>query len=389
MAKRGNHEGSIFKRANGTWGAAIQVGGIRRYLYAKSRREVHEKLLAAQQDAKAGTPVPVEAPKTVADYLRRWLDDIMKSSVRPKTWEHYDLCVRRMLPYIGTIKLTALGPAEIRATWAHLQSKRLSNRTIRHCHSVLHNALELAVHWCYLSRNPVDAVTAPRAARKEMQTISAHDVQKLFQTTAGDRWHALWVVLATTGLRLGEATALRWSDLDLQRGTITIQRSLQRQSRAGLVFVEPKSESSRRTVQLPEGAVAVLREHRKLVLQQRLAAGTTWQDLDLVFPALTGGPVDPARVNTALHTALHKAGLPRLRVHDLRHTTATLLLESGLHPKIVQDLLGHSSITLTLGTYSHVTPRLHGEAARTMQDTLFGVPTPAPQPMQRKRMSRR
>jgi integrase len=380
MAKRGNHEGTIFKRPNGTWGAAIQVGGQRRYVYAKTRKEVQEKLLVAQQESQAGVVIPRDAPKTVEDFLRYWLDDFVLHSVRPKSWDHYDLCVRRMVPYIGKLKLSALSSANIRSMWTRMQSKGLANRTIRHCHSVLHNAFQLAVKWRYMSHNPVDGVTAPRAERREMRTLSADEVHKLFEVTKGDRWHALWVVLATTGLRLGEVTALRWSDLDLVKGTAVIQRGLQRQRGKGLVFVEPKSQSSRRTVQLPSGAVAILEEHRSMLLRQRLAASDLWQDRDLVFPSLLGGPVDPGTVNAALHTALHLAGLPRLHVHDLRHTAATLLLEQGTHPKIVQDLLGHSSIAITLDTYSHVTPRMHKEAALAMQDMLFDAPKPRVNP---------
>ncbi|HEY1391522.1 MAG TPA: tyrosine-type recombinase/integrase [Ktedonobacterales bacterium] len=374
MPKRGDHEGTIFKRPNGTWGAALQVGGQRKYVYAKTRKEVQDKLLMAQQEALAGVILPKGAPKTVETFLRYWLDEFILHSIRPKTWDHYDLCIRRMVPYIGKRKLAALSPADIRAMWTRMQSKGASIRTVRHCHSVLHNALQLAVKWRYLSYNPVDGVSAPRAERAEMKTLSAEEVHRLFAATIGDRWHALWVVLATTGLRLDEVTALRWSDLDFSKSTAVIQRSLQRQRGKGLVFVEPKSQSSRRTVQLPVGAVAVLQEHRPILLRQRLTAGDQWRDYDLVFPSLLGGPIDPGTVNSALHTALHLAGLPRIRVHDLRHRAATLLLEQGTHPKIVQDLLGHSSIAITLDIYSHVTPRLHKEAAMTMQNILFETP---------------
>jgi integrase len=335
----------------------------------------------------------MEGPKDVETFLHFWLYDAIAQSVRPTTWEHYELCVRRMAPYIGKLKLGKVGPAEIRAMWTRLQERGLASRTIRHCRSVLHNAFELAVEWRYISRNPVDAALAPRVKRVEMRTLSATQVHRLFETTRGDRWHALWVVLVTSGLRLGEATALRWSDLDLQKGQAVIQRSVQRQRDRGMVFVEPKSLSSLRTVQLPPAAVAALQAYRPWLLERRLAAGEGWQDLDLVFPALTGGPVDPARVNTAFHAALHKADLPRLRPHDLRHTAATLLLEQGIHPKIVQDLLGHSSIALTLGTYSHVTPRMHQEASRAMQDILvrageMEVHAPPPSPRYRSERKR-
>ena len=378
MAKRGNREGSIFKRSNGAWGAAIQVDGRRTYLYARTRKEVQEKLQALQRDIQAGIfptgrAASQDAPKTVGDFLHYWLQQVAKPTVRPTTWEHYDLCVRRMLPSIGTVKLSALAPHDIRAMYARLQEQgQLASRTVRHCHAVLHNALREATMLHYLGHNPVDEVSPPRAPRHEMQTLTREQVQTLLSSSNGTRWQALWSLLVSTGLRLGEATALRWNDLDLRHGTVVIQRSVQRQREVGLVYVEPKTRSSRRTVLLPPGVVQALHGHKTLVLQQRLMAGSGWHEQDLVFPSLSGGPIDPARVNQALHTALHKAGLPLLRVHDLRHTAATPLLEAGTHPKVVQDLLGHSTVAMTLDLYSHVTPRIQQEATMRMQELLFG-----------------
>lgn len=382
MAKRGNLAGTVFKRPNGTWGAALQIDGRRKFVYAKTRREVQEQLQQLQKEAQAGqfktTSASTLRLNTVQEFLTYWLHSVVKSTVRPKTWDHYDLCIRRMLPCLGKVKLATLSANDIREVEVYLQeNKGLANRTVRHCHSVLHMALNQAVVLGLLQRNPAKDLPPPRVARREMRTLPRDEVRRLLFSSAGSRWHALWAVLVTTGLRLGEASALRWSDLDLRKGTATIQRSVQRQTGVGMVFVEPKTEGSRRTVQLPPGAVATLKEHRPLVLQERLAAGGLWNDLDLIFPSPLGGPIDPARVNESLHTALHKANLPRLRVHDLPHTAATLLLEGGTHPKVVQDLLGHSTIAMTLDLYSHVTPRLQQEAVSKMQGLVFDDPPSA------------
>src|SRR5262245_38132001 len=207
MAKRGNHEGSVFKRPNGTWGAAVQITGVRRYVHGTPRKEVQDKLLAMQQEAQAGIIRPRDAPKTVEEYLLFWLHNVV--AVQPKTWEYYDLCVRRLVPYIGQVKLSALGPGELVATWARLRERGLAPRTIKHCRDVLHTALEVAVDWRYLAHNPVNAAKAPRVERKELLTLSSAQVRTLFAVTREDRWHALWVVLVTTGLRLGEVTGLR------------------------------------------------------------------------------------------------------------------------------------------------------------------------------------
>jgi integrase len=385
MAKRGSQEGSIFKRANGKWGAALQVDGKRRYVYAATRKEVQEKLHVLQREAQTGAFSSLSRQGiahgiTVRAFLEQWVTLVAQTNVRPRTWDHYDLCVRRMIPLIGRVKLVALTANNIRAMEVALStSRKLSARTVRHCHAVLHNALNEAARQGVIARNPSGDVTAPRIVRKELHTLSRHQVKQLLAISKGTRWHALWALLIATGMRLGEATALRWQDIDLTRGVATIQRSLQRHRTIGLVFAEPKTAGSRRAVQLPKGVVANLREHRIIVERMKADTGDSWKDCELVFPAQSGGPIDPGRVNTALHNDLHKSGLPRLRVHDLRHSTATLLLEEDTHPKIVQDLLGHSTIAMTLDLYSHVTPRLQDEATAKLQQMLFdtGPDTPA------------
>jgi integrase len=223
MAKRGAHEGSIFKRANGAWGAALQVNGKRKFVYAATRREVQEKLQALQREVKAGTFAPGalasgDVPKTVGDFLKYWLNHVAKLNVRPRTWEHYELCVRRMLTYIGGIKLGALTPHQVRAMYAHMQENgQLASRTVRHCHAVLHSAFNEAALLHYVERSPMAEITPPRVPRHEMRTLSREQVRALLDACKGTRWHGLWAVLVSTGLRLGEVLALRWHDLDLAR----------------------------------------------------------------------------------------------------------------------------------------------------------------------------
>jgi integrase len=197
----------------------------------------------------------------------------------------------------------------------------------------------------------------------------------LFEATKGEPLRPLWILLASTGLREGEALGLRWDDVELSSATLVVRRAVQIQGRAGWVVIDPKTPRSRRTIHLSRLAVEALRDRKTYQRELRLAAGREWQTDwgDLVFSTRNGRPLQPSWVSTAFRRDLKKAGVREVRIHDLRHTAATLLLTRGVHPKVVQDMLGHSTVTLTLDTYSHVTPALHKEAADHM-DALLGPP---------------
>lgn len=369
--RRGFGEGSIYPRKDGRWISYIRLpDGRKKFFSSQSRDVVKERLAEAQRQAYAGRLV-VGRDQSVAQYLERWLTEAVRHSVRPKTYMNYELCVRRLLPYLGRVRMRALAPEHIQQALGKLLDGGLSPRTVRQVHMVLRCSLKQAVLWRLLASNPSDAVKPPRAERKEMRTLSEEEVKRLLAATAGTRHHPLWIFLVTTGVRLGEALALRWSDVETSEARVTIRRSLQRQSRgAGLVFVEPKSSRGRRTVPLPPQTVAVLAVHRKELDREREQAGDSWQENDLVFPSPIGHPRDMAYLSFTFHRGLASAGLPRLRIHDLRHTAATHLLNNRVHPKVVQDLLGHSTIAITLDTYSHVLPALAKEASALMSSLL-------------------
>lgn len=221
-------------------------------------------------------------------------------------------------------------------------------------------------------RNPCDGVTPPRPARSEMHPLTQEQATAFLAATRDHRHHALYVLALSTGMRQGELLGLRWQDVDLDAGQLGVRRTLQRQREAGLVFSEPKTARSRRTIELSRPAVVALREHRRKQLETRLQLGPEWQDHGLVFTGLFGSPVDPSHQTAVFKQALKEAGLPVIRFHDLRHTAATLLLSRGVHPKVVSEMLGHTTITLTLDTYSHLVPTMHQQAPREM-DALFGA----------------
>ena len=367
--KRGNAEGTVFMRRDGRWVATISLGGGRRKsFYGETRQVVATKLTSALKARADGLPVVAER-QSVESFLAAWLDTA-KQSIRPRTYEAYELNVGRVSPYLGRVKLARLTPAQIQACYGALLESGLSRRSVEQAHAVLHRALRVAVMWGMIGRNPTDAVAVPRPEHKEMRTLTHEEVQRLFATTSEDRLHPLWVLLTTTGVRIGEALGLRWSDVDADGGRVNIQRALQRQRGRGLVFVEPKSAAARRVVHLARHTMDTLSLHRRRQLQERLVAGSAWREGDLVFCCEDGRPLENSTVRGVLRRALQRAELPMVRIHDLRHTAASLLLAGGVHPRVVQELLGHSTITLTLQTYSHTTPALHQEAANQM-DRLF------------------
>jgi integrase len=231
-------------------------------------------------------------------------------------------------------------------------------------------ALKRAVKLGLATSNPTDDVDAPRPGKRTHTVLTLDQAHILFDSTDGDTLHDLWVVLVTTGLRIGESLALKWDDVNLQERTIHVQRALQRQTGRGLVFIEPKTAAGRRTVVLTALATDALRARRIRQLEQRLEHGVVREDHDLVFCTDFGKPLDPMNTYHRFHRALKSAGLPIIRQHDLRHTAATLMLSEGIHPKVVQEMLGHSNITLTLATYSHVLPTLQREAADKLDDAF-------------------
>lgn len=366
MAPRSNGEGTITQRKDGVWAAALWLeDGKRKWFYGKTKREAQAKLNEARLFRQQGKLV-AEPSQTVAQYLTNWLNDQVKNSRRPTTYDSYARNVSRAQPYIGRIKLDALKPAHLQHCYGKLLESGLSPRSVEQVHGVLRIALRQAVKLELLHATPTAAATPPRSHRREMSPLDIEEIQTLFATISDDPLQALWVLLITTGLRIGEAAGLTWADIDMSEGTVSIRRAAQRQKGKGMVMVEPKTSKSRRMINLAPGTIATLQLH--LDKQRTLTSlnDQEWTEDFMVFQSPNGNAVDPRYVRDALHRALSRAGLPLIRVHDLRHTAATYLLSIGTHPKVVQELLGHSSISLTLDTYSHVMPGLHKEVAARM-----------------------
>jgi len=220
--------------------------------------------------------------------------------------------------------------------------------------------------------NAAAMVSAPRGTRLEPKVLTPEEARRLLDAARGDRLEALYSVALALGLRQGEALGLKWSDIDLDSGVLRVRRAAQRIPRQGTRFVETKTGRSRRTLFMPPVVISALRAHRARQILERLAAGQHWVELDVVFASQFGTLADGPNVTHRFHRLLKKAGLPPMRFHDLRHACASLLLVQGVHPRVVMETLGHSQISLTMNTYSHVLPALQREAADRMEAVLGG-----------------
>lgn len=370
--KRGHNEGSIYQRKDGRWTAAITIdrdasGKVRKeYIYGKTRKEVAAQLTAKIAERNRG--IILEPTKqTVGQFLDAWMTDVKKGSVRPTTYDTYGFVLRHAAPIRG-IPLAKVTCQQVQRLFSNLRNKGLG-RTIEVLHAVLHQAFEQAVQWNLVPRNIMDAVTVPKTDKEEIHPLTPEETQRFLAVAADDRLHALYVLAVTCGLRFGEVLGLRWENVDMKARTITLTHQLGRNDSG---FLPLKTQKSRRTITLSEMALQALRKHRQRQAKERLKAGDIWCDLDLVFCTEVGTSLNQSNVrNRSFYPILEKANLRRIRFHDLRHTCATLLLSQGVHPRIVQEQLGHSRSGTTLDIYSHVTPPMMNEVADRM-DTILG-----------------
>jgi integrase len=370
--KRGQNEGTIYKRKDGTWSAQVSIQGRRLTKYTKTHTEARTWLRTTLTQVDNGITF-LGAQMELGKYLEQWLVTV-KTSVRPKTYDQYrQISTGHIIPILGRIKLKDLRPDQIQSLYNNKLKSGTSNRTVRMIHAVIHRALNQALQMGVITRNPSDAVIRPKLVKKEMKTLTDTQVQTLLLGVRGTRFEALYLLAVTTGLREGELLGLKWSDLDWITRHLSIQRQLQRLHDLGLVFSEPKSASGRRVIVLGTATVEKLREHYQRQQWERLAAGERWVENDLIFPTTIGTPSDWRSLVRSFKKLLQTSSLPNIRFHDLRHTAATLMLQQGIHPKVVQERLGHSQISLTLDTYSHVLPNMQEEAAEKIDELIIPV----------------
>ena len=354
--RRSKGEGTIFfSESEDCWIAEIVLpDGKKKRKRSKKQSVVREWLQTSLSDVRDGVLV-VDDQMTVSQLFDRFLGDVVDRTLKPKSIDSYRyLAEKHIIPLIGNLKLKEVKPAHIQSLYSTKLDEGLSKRTEQYIHAVLRRAFNQAVKWELLIKNPTGAVTPPTPLKKAPETLSVSQIKAFLEVVKDHRWYPIYLIAVGCGLREGEILGLEARDVDLERGQISVRQTVV-YIRGKLSIGEPKTAKAQRSVSMPnfvaEGLKAMPTE-------------------GLIFKTSTGNPISPRNLLRHFHESLAKAGLPRVKFHSLRHSFASIQLLAGTHPKVVQEALGHSSIDLTLNTYSHLIPSMQKEAADRM-DAVF------------------
>jgi len=348
--------------------------GNRRQIWRRAQSKSDAKELArkiARELDEFGSEA-FEHRQTLNEYLDHWLATA-NHSVSEKTYNDYESLLRRYVrPALGKKLISKIKPLDLQAVINQLNARGLSARTIRYVHTVLSSALKQGVKWRLLTHNPAQYVELPKIERKEMRAFSPEEARQFLAALPQDKYGLLFELALVTGLRPEEYMALKWSDVDFQQSAVTVNRVLCRKRKGGgWYFKEPKTKKSRRTIPLPLYLTQRLSDQKRTQAEERLKAGPQWQDNSLVFTSERGTPLLLRNLERRhFKPLLRQAKLPDIRLYDLRHSCATLLLAAGENPKVVSERLGHASIVLTLDTYSHVLPSMQKAATEKLEAIL-------------------
>ena len=420
---RGHNEGSIYQTAEGKWRGAVYLGvsqdgkPLRKYVSGRTKADVRNQVKEILAVHDRGLPVATKS-QTVQQFLDGWLRDVVLPSERPTTYESYASVVRtHLIPALGRHKLENLTAQHIQKMLNERKDAGLSGRTLMNIRAILRAALNQALRWDLVFRNVATLTDPPRLEPFEAKPLSPPDALKFLQATKGDRLEAMYALTVWLGLRQGEVFGLRWDDVDLERGALKIRKQLQyrrletinalelkklpgfdrervealRASLKGKIatatdakerasgekalknaklpfLVDPKTEQSKRQLPLPKPVADALKAHRKAQLEEQLLAGRYWmgKEWGLVFCSTIGTPLDPSNVTKQYRVIMKSAGIEQRRFHDLRHSCGTFLTSRNVHPRVVMQILGHSQISTTMNTYSHVD-------LETMSDALDAI----------------
>lgn len=364
MAKRrAKGEGSIYQqKKSGLWIAQLTLpNGNRKSKSSKTQKVVVDWLVDQQSKSRNGVYTTSDQLK-LGEFLDSYMEDVGYHTLRRTTFIEYKRLIEQHIkPTLGNIKLVALQPGHIQNLYSKKRKEGLSRRTVQYIHAVIHKALNQALMWELVSRNVADLVDKPRPKKTLFKTWTADEVKQFLEAAKDHLYFPIYLIAATGGLRQGEILGIHKGDVDLENGIIQVRHQLTYIRGEGFTITEPKSPKSIRPVTLPPSTIKVLGEHLKHI------------EDGLIFTTRSGKPISARNVVRHFKSVIRSEGLPEIRFHDLRHTFATLLLsvDGGVHPKIVQEMLGHSSISLTLDTYSHVIPSLQERTAEKVEKILF------------------
>jgi integrase len=344
----------------------------------RTKRECQAALNAAIAAVQGGTFVEPSRRTVRSFLLEEWLPAVQVANLRPATWENYRIHVQaHIVPVLGTVELQRLSPAHLNAFYRSLLTKGgkegrgLASKTVRNIHNVLHRTLKDAVRWGLLVRNVADAADPPKGKSAEIRVWSPAQLRVFLEWVREDDLYAAWLLAATTGMRRGELAGLRWVDVDLDAGRLSV-----RQPRVVVANVPqpsaPKTARGRRSLALDPVTVVALRRHRAHQHERRLLIGSRYQDSGLVFTWPDGSPIHPLRFSRWFEQHARRAGLPKIRLHDLRHSYASAALAAGVPAKVISERLGHATIAVTMDIYSHVLPGLDREAADSVARLILG-----------------
>lgn len=377
--------GHITKRSKSSYTIVLELGrdpasGKRKQQWITSqgtKKDAEKKLAELLNQLNNGVFIKPNKT-TLTEYLKLWLQNYAWTNLSPKTAEGYEHIIHRhIIPSLGKIIMTQLKPEHLQNYYYEKLNKGrcdskggLSPKTVRHHHVTLHNALQTAVKWGLILNNPADAATAPRIQRQEIQTWNEDEINKFLNSIKDSEYHPIFYLALFTGMRRSELLALRWSDIDFNYSQIYVSRSLHHLRNGNIVIRQPKTSSSNRTIALSQSALTMLEDHRNKQEGFHLLAGEPLSEDSLVFCHIDGSPLLPDTITHAWIKLVRRSGLKNIRLHDARHSHASLMLKLGIHPKIVQERLGHSSIQVTLDTYSHVAPGLQEAAAKRFDEML-------------------
>lgn len=372
MAKRrGNHEGSIYNRSDGNWRAQITIDGQRIGYAAKTRREAQDWLRHMGNRIEKGLSSKA-ANIRFEEFLNDWLKS-KKLTLEDQSWRTYCQLVRDYIaPSLGKIKLGELTSNQIQVFYNDSVDSGVGLRTIQKTHTVIHAALNYATKMGMIGRNPEKATQSPKPVHKEMSFLKTEQVKILLETAkeTNDPFYGLYYLALVTGMRQGELLALTWKNVDLEQGYLNVNYSISRSSGGGLVLKVPKTKSSVRSIKLGNDSIKVLFEQQKRLYQAKKNSNRLWRDTDHVFTSSIGTVIDPSNLLKQFRQLLKKAGLPKIRFHDLRHTAASLMLNNGVDVLVASQRLGHAKPSITLDVYGHLMPSMQNRAADVLEKLI-------------------